>query len=315
MAPLTVQPNEICKVRNAAVGRTGAGYSIAIINKTNKASVSISLIESGHYTQTFAVNLDTLWKLKASQRKTFERKLAKANAPTKQVVAPPVQVAPPTVASLYIGVEHLTPLTVGTIEACHSLKCTTKLRLASDVNFFIAHDSVVKFTGDAIVNAANEGCLGGGGIDGEINFQGGMELEKARYSLPFVDGSSYKRCATGDAKITIAGKLPCKFVIHAVGPRFGYGDDHNDDLERLDDAYKSCMQRACEAGLKTIAFCILSGGIYRGGCPLKTVIKRGMDAIAKNTYPGLSTIIYSAFTPGEQDEMNSIISDIEKQIK
>ena len=160
----------------------------------------------------------------------------------------------------------------------------------SDAVLYLGFDSVLNFTGDAIVNAANEGCLGGGGIDGEVNYQGGIELENARRQLPLLDNSPYKRCDTGDAKITIAGSLPCKKVIHAVGLRFGYGPDHDDNLNILENAYKNSMLRARESGLKTVAFCILSAGIFRGNCPLKTVIKRGMDAIAKNTYPGLRSL-------------------------
>ena len=320
MAPFPVQLNEICKVRNAAVGRTGTGYSIAIINKTNKASVSITLIESAHYTQTFTVKLDTLWKLKASQRKALERKVLKASTPpsVNETVPPPVEISPPIPPPLYVDVEKGTD--IGTarcarIYVVDNLECVAKLTLGgSDTTLHIAYDSVVKFTGDAIVNAANEGCLGGGGIDGEVNYQGGIELENARRQLPILDGSPYKRCDTGDAKITIAGELPCKKVIHAVGPRFGFGNDHDDDLNILENAYKNSMLRARECGLKTVAFCILSAGIFRGNCPLKTVIKKGMDAIAKNTYPGLEQVVFCGFTSNEQMELQSILTDIAKDI-
>eukprot|EP00966_Prymnesium_polylepis_P203377 4711653-Prymnesium_polylepis.1 len=74
MAPLTVQLNEVCKVRNAAVGRAVGGYSFAIIKKTNKASVHIGLLDAKYAcTDTFTVKLDTLWKVKASQRQTKPR--------------------------------------------------------------------------------------------------------------------------------------------------------------------------------------------------------------------------------------------------
>ena len=99
-----------------------------------------------------------------------------------------------------------------------------------------------------------------------------------------------------------------------MGPRFGYGYDHDDNLNMLENAYKNSMLRARESGLKTVAFCILSAGIFRGNCPLKTVIKRGMDAIAKNTYPGLEQVVCCGFTPNEQNELNAIVSDIEKDV-
>ena len=80
MAPFPVQLNEVCKVRNAAVARTGSGYSLAIVKKTNKASVHISLLDAKYAcTDTFTVKLDTLRKLKASQHKALERKVLKAS--------------------------------------------------------------------------------------------------------------------------------------------------------------------------------------------------------------------------------------------
>ena len=242
MALFPVQLNEVCKVRNAAVARTGSGYSLAIIKKTNKASVHLSLLDAKYAcTDTFTVKLDTLWKLKASQRKAFERKVLKANTPASvnETAAPPVEISPPIPQPLYASLSQTfnTQEPYGYVKV-NNLKCVAKLTLGgSDTTLHIAHDSVVKFTGDAIVNAANEGCLGGGGIDGEVNYQGGIELENARKQLPRLDNSPFKRCDTGDAKITIAGSLPCKKVIHAVGPRFGYGYDHDDNLNMLDNAY------------------------------------------------------------------------------
>eukprot|EP00666_Eupelagonemidae_sp_cell4sb_P003263 gene3264-8066_t len=77
-------------------------------------------------------------------------------------------------------------------------------------------------------------------------------------------------------------------------------EDHDANLNMLENAYKNSMLRARECGLKTVAFCILSAGIFRGNCPLKTVLKRGMDAIAKNTYPGLEL----------QEQLDSILKEI-----
>ena len=192
------------------------------------------------------------------------------------------------------------------------LLTTFKVTLGgSETAMYIAFDSVVKFTGDAIVNAANEGCLGGGGIDGEIGWRGGEALYAARCALPVLDGGS--RCPTGDAKITVAGNLPCSKVIHAVGPRFGYSTnlvDHASDLELLEAAYKNAMERARENDLKSVGFCILSAGIFRGGCPLKVVIETGLKAIAKNTYPGLETVVFCGFTPPEQAELDDFAARV-----
>ena len=145
----------------------------------------------------------------------------------------------------------------------------------------IAYDSVTNCATGAIVNAANEGCQGGGGIDGRICDLGGPALAAARRALPTIDGSSFgPRCKTGDAKMTIAGDLPCDKVIHAVGPVFGHSPPFDDSLSLLADAYKSALTLARGEGLTKVAFCIISAGIFRGSCPLEDVIKTGITAIA-----------------------------------
>ena len=66
------------------------------------------------------------------------------------------------------------------------------------------------------------------------------------------------------------------------------------------------MEPAHENELKSVGFCILSAGIFRGDCPLKVVIERGLRAIAKNTYPGLETVVFCGFTPHEQAELHDL---------
>ena len=136
-------------------------------------------------------------------------------------------------------------------------------------------------------------------------------MADARWALPMLDGGN--RCLTGDAKITVAGDLPCSKVIHAVGPAFGYSPelaDHAGKLELLEAAYKNSMERARENELKSVGFCILSAGIFRGGCPLKVVIQMGLETIAKNVYPGLETVVFCGFTPQEQAELSDIAKAI-----
>ena len=208
-----------------------------------------------------------------------------------------------------------------TEETCSVMGLITSFKVQlgrSDAVLYLAFDTVLNFTGDAIVNVANKGCLGGGGIDGEVNYRGGHELEEARCALPLI--GSYKRCEKGDAEITVAGSLPCSKVIHAVGPRFGFSEEHEADLEVLENAYKNSMERACENQMKSVGFCILSAGIFRGSCPLKVVIKTGLDAIAKHaypggygygsitiTYPGLETVVFCGFTQHEQTVIRDIV--------
>ena len=188
------------------------------------------------------------------------------------------------------------------------LKTYYKVHLGGwDTKLYITFDSVVNFTGDAIVNAANEGCLGGGGIDGEVNYRGGHELQEARQALPLIDPRH--RCKTGDAKITIAGNLPCSKVIHAVGPRFGYMN-HEENLLKLEETYKSAMERAQENGLTSVGFCIISAGIFRGNCPLDTVIKTALESIAKYAYAGLQTVVFCGYTPEERHVITHLAEGI-----
>ena len=75
-------------------------------------------------------------------------------------------------------------------------------------------------------------------------------------------------------------------------------------------AYKNAMERARENELRSVGFCILSAGIFRGGCPLKVVIETGLMTIAKNTYPGLETVVFCGFTPQEQAELDGFAARV-----
>ncbi|GBG34945.1 O-acetyl-ADP-ribose deacetylase MACROD1 [Hondaea fermentalgiana] len=165
--------------------------------------------------------------------------------------------------------------------------------------FVISQGSVVGFEGDAIVNAANTGCLGGGGVDGAISRAGGAALQNARLALPILPGGSSKRCATGDAVITVGGDLNARYCIHAVGPMYMSHANLEEGDRMLRSAYAAAMTRAQEKNLKTIAFSLISAGIFRGEQSLERVLEVGAQAIRDASYEGLEEVHMCAFTDEE----------------
>lgn len=120
----------------------------------------------------------------------------------------------------------------------------------------ILHGDITKIEVDAIVNAANTSLLGGGGVDGAIHRVGGNVILEECQKIRSRQGG----CKVGEAAITTAGKLPAKFVIHAVGPVWNNGKNNEENLLAL--AYSNSLKLALDNQIQTIAFPNISTGIY-----------------------------------------------------
>ena len=128
---------------------------------------------------------------------------------------------------------------------------------------------------DAIVNAANQQMLGGGGVDGAIHRAAGPELYEACLKVPEVRPGV--RCPTGEARITPGFRLPAKFVIHTVGPV--YYDGQHGEPEKLAACYRNSLALAAENGCASIAFPCISTGVY--GYPLEEAAKIAVQEVGE----------------------------------
>eukprot|EP01102_Stenamoeba_stenopodia_P016114 TRINITY_DN5591_c0_g1_i2.p1 TRINITY_DN5591_c0_g1~~TRINITY_DN5591_c0_g1_i2.p1 ORF type:complete len:541 (+),score=160.63 TRINITY_DN5591_c0_g1_i2:152-1774(+) len=148
---------------------------------------------------------------------------------------------------------------------------------------------------DAIVNAANKSCLGGGGVDGAIHSAAGRML--------YLECTTLNGCPTGKAKITKGYNLPAKHIIHTVGPILNYSDFLTREKEaELEQCYWNSLNLAAERGVKSIAFCGISTGIY--GYPPRQATRTALNTVRTwlekdDNYQKIDLIVFCQYLPKE----------------
>lgn len=151
-------------------------------------------------------------------------------------------------------------------------------------NIFLVNGDITHANVDAIINAANTTLLGGGGVDGAIHRAAGAELLQACSQLDAVNGV---RCPFGQARITTAGKLNAKFVIHTVGPIYNNSSDPKTTLE---SAYENSLDLALANGCHTVALPAISCGVY--GYPLDEAATIAISVCRRKKYQTLTMTFY-----------------------
>jgi len=153
---------------------------------------------------------------------------------------------------------------------------------------------ITKLDVDVIVNAANSSLMGGGGVDGAIHRAAGLQLlEECMKIAEERRGVPGGPCPAGDAVMTSAYRLPCKRIIHTVGPVW-HGGEHG-EAETLASCYRSSLLLAAGSGLTSITFPNISTGVF--GYPKDKAAEAALEAVRKtlDELPGIERVMFVCF--------------------